>query len=113
MKLIQIRYFGDNNYPHTQRLDNNYPYNLVSQDLVTGDIFNNYMPIKRLVINSLPGTKFNIDTSNSFSVMGASGVYQIDNINKTISLKFAQESIDYIDINPDGYLIIDIVYEEV
>ena len=111
MKIIQIRYFGDNNYPHTQCLDNNYPLNLNSNNLITGDIFNSYVPVKKITINSLPGIKFFMDNNQISTVIGASGVYQADNLNKILFLKFDDRSIDQIDKNPDGYLIIDIVYE--
>lgn len=113
MTIMQIRYFGDKNYPHSQLLDSNYPANITAQDLITGDIFNKYMPVKRLVINALPGTRFTIDGGYAPQVIGASGVYQVDNLYKTISLKFEESSIEYIGKNPDGYLIVDIIYEEV
>jgi len=46
-------------------------------------------------------------------VVGASGMYELDLTDSSAvltSLTFEKESLDLINMNPDGYLIIDIVY---
>jgi hypothetical protein len=47
--------------------------------------------------------------------MGISGMYELDLLDSSVSitsLTFDKESLNLINTNPDGYLIIDIVYEE-
>ena len=113
-KIIQFRFFGEHNYPHTNRFDFNQPSNITIEDLYTGVPLAKYFPIEQLRITTLPGVKFRLDSNISPSVIGASGVYQIDKIynNITTCLVFEKNSLEYLDINPDGFLIIDIVYQE-
>jgi hypothetical protein len=61
----------------------------------------------------LPGTKFNLNTNLDPIVIGTTGIYELDLTDSSAvitSLTFEQSSIEYIQSNPDGYLIIDIVY---
>ena len=112
MKVTQIRFFGDHRqYAHMNWQDSNCPNNLTSEDLYTGDFLLNYPYICSIRISGLPGTGFILDNKQP-SVIGSSGVYELDNLNRTITLKFNKNSLKDIDTNPDGYLIIDIVYME-
>ena len=122
-KVIQLRYFGDSNaYLNTNdkdaiyhQLDENQPNNLSSLDLSSGDAFLDYMPIVQLGIQALPGTKFSLNAGLDPIIIGTSGMYELDLQNSSAiltSLNFEQNSLDQIDKNPDGYLIIDIVYRE-
>lgn len=122
-KVVQLRYFGDSNaYLNTNdkdaiyhQLDENQPNNLSSLDLSSGDAFLDYMPIVQLGIQALPGTKFSLNAGLDPIIIGTSGMYELDLQNSSAiltSLNFEQNSLDQIDKNPDGYLIIDIVYRE-
>ena len=118
-KVIQFRYFSDYYYPKNTN-DYNYPINLCSDDLSLANesnVFNKFNnKILLLRIQTLPGVKFYLNTDLDPYIVGASGVYQIDELhNKSVNLpplRFSSESLDYISKNPDGFLIIDILYEE-
>ena len=121
--VTQLRFFGDSNaYLNTSdqnkiyhRLDSNQPNSLSSLDLSSGDAFLEYIPIVQLGIQALPGTKFNLNANLDPIIIGASGMYELDLLNssgKLRTLTFEKDSLEQIDKNPDGYLIIDIVYEE-
>ena len=120
--IAQFRFFGDNNTylnhaDSTQlyrQIDENYPNGISSLDLSSGTAFIDYMPIVQLGIQALPGTKFNLNTNLDPIIVGASGMYELDLTNnsaKITSLSFEQDSLDQITNNPDGYLIVDILYE--
>ena len=122
-KIAQFRYFGDSNgYLNStvagtiyHKMDNNQPASLTSIDLQSGDAFLDYVPIVQLGVQALPGTRFNLNANIDSIVMGVSGMYELDLTNssgKLTSLTFSKDSLDQIDKNPDGYLIVDIVYEE-
>lgn len=123
-KVTQLRFFGDNNgYLNTSdrdaiyhQMDENQPNSLSSLDLSSGDAFVDFMPIIQLGIQALPGTKFNLNANLDPIVVGVSGMYELDLTNSSAvitSLTFEKSSLDQIDKNPDGYLIVDIVYQEV
>ncbi len=122
-KVTQLRFFGDNNsYLNTSdknaiyhQMDENQPNSLSSVDLSSGDAFLDYTPIIQLGIQALPGTKFNLNANLDPIIIGQSGMYELDLTNSSAiltSLTFEKDSLDQIDKNPDGYLIIDIVYKE-
>ena len=122
-KVIQLRYFGDSNaFLNTNdkdaiyhQLDENQPNNLSSLDLSSGDAFLDYMPIVQLGIQALPGTKFSLNAGLDPIIIGTSGMYELDLQNSSAiltSLNFEQNSLEKKKKNPDGYLIIDIVYRE-
>ena len=122
-KVTQLRFFGNTNaYLNTSdrdviyhQLDENQPNSLSSIDLSSGDVFLDYVPIIQLGIQALPGTKFNLNANLEPIIIGTSGMYELDLSNSSgvlTSLTFEKESLDQIDKNPDGYLIIDIVYQE-
>lgn len=122
-KITQLRFFGDSNgYLNTSerdaiyhQMDENQPNSLSSLDLSSGDAFVDYTPIVQLGIQSLPGTKFNLNANLDPVIIGVSGIYELDLTNSSAvltSLTFEKDSLDQIDRNPDGYLIIDIVYDD-
>ena len=113
MKMTQIRFFGDNKlYAHSNNLDSNYPIHLTAEDLITGHAFLKYQSVSSLTITTLPGTYFTLNGSVAPSVVGASGVFKIDNLNEQFTLTFDKETLQNINTNPDGFLIIDIIYRE-
>ena len=122
-KVTQLRFFGNSNgYLNTSdrnaiyhQMDENQPNSLSSLDLSSGDAFVDFTPIVQLGIQALPGTKFNLNANLDPIVIGVSGMYELDLTNSSAvltSLTFEKDSLDQIDKNPDGYLIIDIVYQE-
>lgn len=123
-RIAQFRYFGDSNSNFNSQdkdaiyhqLDSNQPNGLTAADLCAGTVFTDYTPIVQLGIQALPGTKFNLNTNLDPIVIGTTGIYELDLSDSSAvitSLTFEQSSIEYIQANPDGYLIIDIVYQEV
>lgn len=121
-KIAQFRFFGDSNSNFNSvdqdqiyhQMDNNQPTSLTTTDLASGEVFTDYTPIYQLGIQSQPGLKFNLNTNLDPIVVGASGMYELDLSDSSAvltSLTFEKESLDLINSNPDGYLIIDIVYQ--
>ena len=93
----------------------NYPPSLYSGNLISGSAFANCVPIVKLGIQSLPGTRFRFNTNLDWIVLGATGLYELDLSNSSgsiIDLKFDKQSIQNINDNKNAYLIIDIMYEE-
>lgn len=121
-KIAQFRFFGDSNSNFNSvdqdqiyhQMDSNQPTSLTATDLASGEVFTDYTPIYQLGIQSQPGLKFNLNTNLDPIVVGASGMYELDLSDSSAvltSLTFEKESLDLINSNPDGYLIIDIVYQ--
>lgn len=120
-RVAQFRFFGDanstfNSFDETaiyHQMDDNQPSSLTAADLVSGEVFTDYTPIIQLGIQSQPGLKFNLNTNLDPVVVGASGMYELDLTDSSAvltSLTFEKDSLDLINTNPDGYLIVDIVY---
>lgn len=122
-RIAQFRYFGDGEigvnaitqttlYKH---ISNNYTEAINKSVLADGSIFINYTPIVQLGVQTLPGTKFYLNANTDPIIVGASGIYELDLSNTSTvisSIMFDLGSLELISNNPDGYLIIDIVYEE-
>ncbi len=122
-RIAQFRYFGDKEiivnaggqntlYKH---ISDNYTEAINKAVLADGSIFNDYTPIIQLGVQTLPGTKFYLNANTYPIIVGASGIYELDLSNTSTiisSLLFDLTSLELISNNPDGYLIIDIVYEE-
>lgn len=93
----------------------NYPSTLTRDSLVTGDAFRNYFPIRKIGIQSLPGTRFRFNANLDWIMIGATGLYELDLLDSSASivdLKFDRNSLTSIHENQNAYLIIDILYEE-
>lgn len=108
-KVAQVRYYGPKdikNYPKDNNTKNRY---------VSGNIFNQYYPIKQLGIQTLPGTKFYLNNNKDYPIIvGYTGIYELelnDNI-EIYNLAFEAQSMKLIGDNPSSYLIIDIIYDE-
>lgn len=109
--LKQYRYFGDNN-------TDNYPSGLegITQDkLISGSIFfdgNNLHSISELGIQAYPGTKFFLNDSTDYILIGSSGRYELslsENYEIT-TLRFDEDSIRNAPWDSSAYLIVDVVY---
>lgn len=108
-RVKQFRYFSPGD---TTR---NNPTDISAAGLISGNIFKQTMPITDLGIQALPGTKFYLNGSVSPIVIGHSGLYQL-NLNGAVritSLRFDSTSVTAVTNNPNGYIIVDIVYEGV
>lgn len=78
-----------------------------------GTVFKDYLPASQLGIIAPPGTKFYINGSASYAVVGYTGLFELD-LRETgviTSLTFNDVSLNYIASNPAAYLIVDLVYE--
>lgn len=120
--ITQFRFFGDQNSVFNTSnseaiyhlMDSNTD-NLTMEGLIGGSAFEDYYPIVQLGIQSLPGLKFTINSNFDPIIIGTTGIYELDLIDSSASitsLAFDKASLELINQNPDGYLIIDIVYEE-
>ena len=108
MRMLQFRYYKDNN-------QNNSPMNWNWTYYCAADTFKSYSPIVSIGIQSLPGTKFYLNDSLNPIILGVSGIFELDvsNTSATINnLRIDQKSMDLIRTLDNGFLIIDIVYEE-
>ena len=105
-KIKQYRYYGEGN-------NKNQPSEISKETLVSGKVFKNF-PILQLGIQTLPGTKFYLNKSVEPIIIGFTGIYELnlENQAEITYINFEQTSIENISINPNGYLIVDILYEE-
>lgn len=122
-QIAQFRYFGDeedsfNQIGHAnlyKNISDNYTEAISKAVLTDGSIFHDYTPIIQLGVQTLPGTKFYLNANSAPIIVGASGIYELD-LSETstviTSIIFDMTSLELISKNPDGYLIIDIMYEE-
>ena len=106
-KIQQYRYYDE------QDTSRNYPKGIAFRNLVSGSIFAKTLPIVQLGIQALPGTKFYLNNNNHPIIIGNTGIYELDLIGQTeiTALSFDSTSIRAIDDNPNGYLIVDVIYE--
>lgn len=98
-------------------------------NLVSGELFfakQNLSSAIQIGIQTLPGTVFYLSSNQNGSsnaavlndygiVVGKTGIYELDVSNLGIvinSLRFNGVSIDDINNNPSGYLIVDIIYSD-
>lgn len=108
-KIIQFRYFGENN-------TKNFPNTINSSNLASGTVFDGYTPIIKLGIQALPGFKFRLNANLDNIIIGGTGLYELDLTNSSgyiTSINFNDTSLALINDKDDGYLIIDLMYEEV
>ena len=108
--IMQFRYYGEGN-------DNNYPSNISKEGLCNradSGIFKDYLPITKLGIQTLPGTRVYLNNDSPI-IIGSTGVYDLDleGISEINKIYFDRTSIDAIDKNSNAFLIVDIVYDKV
>ena len=109
-QVKQFRYYSEPNH----ELNMNNPSNMALDNLVSGEIFGFYMPIYKIGIQALPGTKFYLNGTTNPIIIGHTGIFEMELNERTeiISLTFDTKSIVAIQNNPSAYLIVDIIYEE-
>lgn len=107
-KVMQFRYYG----PGDSR---NAPSGATRNRFVSGSIFNNYYPIKKLGIQTIPGVKFSLNKSMYPITIGHTGIYELELEDKIdiFNLAFEAASMNLIGANEssDSYLIVDIIYD--
>ena len=119
-KVKQFRYFGDSNAgtetPSVGQISNleNTSGLTASTQLASGAIFEGYVPILKIGIQTIPGVSFYLNGSVDPIIIGLSGMYELDLQDtdaRITSLQFNKASLSVVNSSPGGYLIIDIMYE--
>lgn len=107
--IMQFRYYGDNPLE-----GKNQPSGINMTTLQTGSVFESYLPIVQLGIQSLPGTKFYVNGDDSIPpiIIGSTGIYELDldGLSEITKLAFSRESLERIDESDSAYLIVDVIY---
>lgn len=106
-RIKQFRYYKQAD------AEKNSPISITRPSLTTGQIFRDFLPITHLGIQALPGTKFYLNGNIYPVIVGHTGLYELDLANnmRITALSFDNDSIKAIEENPNGYLIIDVIYE--
>lgn len=106
-QVMQFRYYGTDN----DKASKNYPSSVTLDGLKNGTTFEGYFPIIQLGIQSLPGTHFYLNNSNTSVIIGSTGIYELDleGYTEINDLRFDLQSLTNISDNPNAYLIIDII----
>lgn len=106
----QYRYYNEKDTSRNQ------PPEAGKELYTNGLVFENpsCYPILQLGIQALPGTKFYLNSSIEPIIIGFTGIYELDLNNKAeiIKLTFNKTSMDLIDTNANGYLIVDVLYDD-
>ncbi len=102
----QFRYYGVDDV-------RNYPEEVTYAALVSGNVFKNYSPIVQLGIQSAPDLKFYINDSEYGTMVGATGIYEldVDGLTTIASIRIDETSLRNITAANSNPLMIDIVYE--
>ena len=107
-KIAQVRYYGEN---HSL----NQPLKITGANLRSGSVFSEYMPIKQLGIQTMPGVKFYLNNSIEPIIVGTTGIYElnVENMTEITTLNFDNNSINMIKNSSasTSYIIVDILYE--
>lgn len=114
-KIKQFRYYNEGNTYTSSNQPARYGGRLVSyHDYVTGDVFADYLPIQKLGIQTIPGTKFYLNQGLEPIYVGNTGIFELDLRESEISsLQFDAGSMKNIHQNNSAYLIVDIMYDDV
>ena len=91
--------------------DGNYPNTISKATLLSGSIFESVTPIIKLGIQTIPGVRFSINANNSWVIIGATGIYELDleGLSEITDLHFDSSSVESINKNNNAYLIIDVI----
>ena len=108
--IKQYRYYGENN-------SKNQPLNEISlKTLESGSVFfseEGLDSITQLGIQSLPGTMFYLNNAKNPTIIGATGIYELDleGFSEVNSLRFDKTSASIINDIGSAYIIVDALYE--
>lgn len=115
-EVYQFRYYGENNdknyHPGMKHKEDYTKIN--AENLQFGTAFQEYMPVRQLGVQSIPGTKFYLNDSISPIVIGSTGIYEIE-LNSLVEiqrLSFDPESIQAVQQSPTFFIIVDILCEK-
>ena len=99
---------------YNQKSSKNYPSNITMANLASGSIFSSYVPIIQLGIQTLPGIKFYLNNANDPIIIGNTGIYELtlEGLSEITALEFDRADLNSINNNINGYLIVDIMYED-
>ena len=107
-QIKQFRYFKSGS-------TKDYPDGVILEDFVAGTAFLNNYPIVHLGIQTIPGVKFYLNNTPNTLMVDATGIFEIDLEEKTEidAINFEAETFkSLIEQNNNGYVIIDIVYDD-
>jgi hypothetical protein len=101
----QFRYYGEGSSLNSVDIN--------ATALANGGAFNNYTPIVKLGIQTIPGTRFYINGSVESTIVNNSGIFELDLEDRIqiTGLRFNPMSLVKISQMEKGYLLVDIVYE--
>ena len=108
--IKQYRYYGEKN-------SKNQPLNEISlETLESGSVFfseEGLGSITQLGIQSLPGTMFYLNNAKNPTIIGATGIYELDleGFSEVNSLRFDKTSASIINDIGSAYIIVDALYE--
>lgn len=110
-QIKQYRFFGPGD-------NKNYPATIKQEQLIVGDIFfngNDLHSITELGIQAYPGTKFFLNDSTDYVLIGSSGRYELHLTDgyEITSLRFDEESVKNMPWESSAYIIVDAVYSGV
>lgn len=116
-QIKQFRYYND---PTVTGISRNSPRKksdteyITYLDYVSGDIFDIYYPIYQLGLQTLPGTKFYLNDNTEATIVGQTGIYELDlGLNTKITkITFDSASMNRIKDNDNAYLIVDFMYDD-
>lgn len=82
------------------------------EQFVSGDILQDFYPLKAIGIQTIPGAKIYINNNDNYVVIGSTGIYELENIGENIvSIKLDRETLNLIKGNLNTFLIYDFLYE--
>ena len=121
-RIMQFRYYGEgneNNQPKQLKNDDGQLETVTLEHFQTsgrtgGRVFQDYLPFTKIGIQTLPNTKFYLNNSlDGYIIIGPTGVYELnlEGISEIGDLGFDRKSLELIRDNPNGYLIIDVIYD--
>lgn len=112
--IKQFRYYAEND-SRNQPISEDEAYNASFLTFCNGNVFKNanVYPILALGIQTLPGTKVYLNGSVDPIIVGSTGIYELDVVDKAeiINIFFDATSMLAIRDADEGYLIVDILYD--
>lgn len=103
--IKQFKYYGEGSPKNTD--------GITKESLVNGGAFNNFTPIVKLGIQTIPGVRFYLNGSDENIIVGGNGLFELDLEDRIqiTGLRFSSSSINLINESEKSYLLIDVVYE--
>lgn len=79
-----------------------------------GDVFKDYYPFYQLGIQTIPGTAIYLNGSEDPVIIGSTGIYELDMADgvEVFTLQINSASLAQIGSSADGYIIIDVLYDD-